>query len=131
MNTVKETHAIAQKSARRLTDLTAALLDLALISEQEHEFKTSDLNLIMSGIIELLNQSILDTNTQISVSNLPVVHGNSALLSRLFLNLVSNAIKYRKPGRNPEILIKHEDFNTNTDYVTCLLYTSPSPRDRG
>src|SRR5690606_34256290 len=48
------------------------------------------------------------TGAQIQVSELPKIWGIPSLLRQLFQNLVSNAIKFRKPDMVPTILIAQE-----------------------
>ncbi|MFK7861648.1 MAG: ATP-binding protein [Granulosicoccus sp.] len=113
---VRETHEIAQKSAMRLTELTAALLDLALITEQEHEIVSTDMNSVMRSVTELLVRDISDSNAIVEIDQLPTIHSNGGLLTRLFLNMVSNAMKYAHPDRTPNIRIRRE-----TDEDDCVV----------
>jgi len=64
-----------------------------------------NLSTVYTKINERLAQSITETNTVLSIEKLPNLIGEEVLLTQLFQNLVSNAIKYRHPERNPEITI--------------------------
>lgn len=111
--TVLETHGIAQRSAKRLNDLTAALLDLALITEQQHTLEPIDLNTIVVSANQMLDTDIKSANATVKVETLPTVNANAGLLSRLFLNLVSNALKYAHPKRTPVIKIHNIDSKSH------------------
>lgn len=79
--------------------------------------------------LELL---ISETNTNISCNSLPVLHGVPFQLHQLFLNLITNAIKFRHPNRTPKIRIEcapmdraqlpEELLIKNRDYV-CLIFS--------
>lgn len=112
-DSVRHTHGIAQRSAKRLTDLTAAILDLTSITEQAHKFESTNLNLLLRTVTELLDQDITDCNATIEINTLPTVKVNQGLISRLFLNLVSNSLKYAHPDRKPSVLIKQEDSDND------------------
>lgn len=117
---VRETHAIAHRSAKRLTDLTAALLDLTLITEQKHEFNPTDLNVVVSSITDLLAQEIADSCATIEIDELPTIEANSGLISRLFLNLISNSLKYAHPERKPRVEIR----SASDEKDSVIIYVS-------
>ncbi|NNF23494.1 MAG: GAF domain-containing protein [Rhodobacteraceae bacterium] len=100
---VKQTHAIAQNSANRLSDLTSGLLELAVIREQEHHFASADLGRIAADVREMLSAQVQETGAEITIGALPTLLVNERLMLRLFLNLFGNALKYRDPGRTPRI----------------------------
>jgi PAS domain S-box-containing protein len=55
-----------------------------------------------------LQARIEECDAKIDRGPLPSVHGDATQLSRLFLNLVINSIKYRHPDRTPEIRVAAE-----------------------
>ncbi len=117
---VKQTHAIARKSARRLSDLTSGLMELSMTTEQAHEFHSTNLATTVSDALELLALPIEETGAAITVSEMPVIQANEMLLLRLFLNLISNAIKYSHPTRPPVI---HINAHTTQNGTTVISVT--------
>lgn len=103
--TVKETHAYAKNSAKRLSDLTNGLLELSLIRDKAHTFERVDLNKIGRDCVELLSAEIEDLKATVTIDALPSIEGNENLLMRLFLNLVGNGLKYRNAGQAPKLHI--------------------------
>ena len=104
---VRATHKIAQKSSRRMADLTESLLELAVLDEQEKiSFETVDIRKTMEDIKHLLTAQIEEKSAELIVTELPEVFGNERLLLRLFMNLIANALKFSLPNRPPEIVIK-------------------------
>ncbi|ASJ75683.1 ATP-binding protein [Granulosicoccus antarcticus] len=115
---VKQTHAIAKKSARRLSDLISGLMEFSMTSEQAHEFHSTDLATTVSDALELLALSIKESAAEITVSEMPVIHANEILMLRLFLNLISNAIKYKHPDRCPVIHINSQTAENGCTVIT-------------
>ncbi|MEP4336569.1 MAG: ATP-binding protein [Roseobacter sp.] len=107
---VREMHAVAATSARRLTKLTTGLLDLAAIGQKNFEFKPIALGSIFEDAQEMLNLQLTEVGATVTFGALPTVLGNELLLLRLALNLFENAIKFRSSERllNINISTIHE-----------------------
>ena len=101
--TFKRTHALASRSIDRLSSLTSSLLELAVMDDQEHEFRSVDLESVLSDVRDLLSASIEEGGAEIRVGAMPTLVANEPLVLRLLLNLVGNALKYRHPERAPRI----------------------------
>ena len=89
-------------SAARMTNLVKGLLDYARLGKNE-EFERIDFNEIVEEVVNDLEISIQSSKAKIRVNKLPVLNGLKMEIRLLFQNLISNAIKYRKPDCNPEI----------------------------
>lgn len=96
---VRETHAIAAGSARRLKELTSGLLELAVLREQKHEFSEVNLSAIAEEIGSMLSLQLTEARGRLEIGSLPTAMANERLILRLFLNLIGNAIKYRDPDK--------------------------------
>ena len=70
------------------------------------------MNTVFEEIIEELSLTIEEKNAHISIDHLPTVLGTRFQIQQLFINLVSNALKYVKSDVSPIITIKVEEFNT-------------------
>lgn len=64
-----------------------------------------DLNGIIQQLLENLEVDTEQTGAIIQVDPLPTVQGNGRRLQQLFQNLLSNALKYTKPGEAPQIAV--------------------------
>lgn len=91
-------------SARRLSDLIREILQFSTVDELHPDAKV-DLNEVVAKVVDGLSALIDDTATEIVPEHLPIVAGDPVQLERLLSNLVSNAIKYRQPGRPAHIEI--------------------------
>jgi chemotaxis family two-component system sensor kinase Cph1 len=66
----------------------------------------TDCNAVLNRALQNLESTIRDTNAHITRDSLPTVLAGETPLLQLFQNLVSNAVKYRHPDRNPRIHVK-------------------------
>ena len=95
----------AQKGTEQMDLLIKDILEYSRLSNVLPATQVVNLSTVYTKINERLAQSITETNTVLSIEKLPNLIGEEVLLTQLFQNLVSNAIKYRHPERNPEITI--------------------------
>ncbi|SIT15412.1 Bacteriophytochrome (light-regulated signal transduction histidine kinase) [Roseivivax lentus] len=102
---VRENHAMAKIYAARLTDLTSGLLELEMVTGQKHSFTDVDPTRAARDARDLLGVQIEEAEADFEIAQMPLVRGNLHLLMRLFLNLGSNALKYRDPDRAPRVRI--------------------------
>jgi signal transduction histidine kinase len=71
------------------------LLEYAMAVKQDKVQASINLGGALSSALEDLQVSVQDSGTHVMSENLPIVQGDASALRQLFLNLVSNAIKYR------------------------------------
>lgn len=103
LDSVEGHRTLASASAIKLEKLTESLLELSLLHEKNFDPVEVDLNAVMQDVKELLASEFKEYGAEIQFHDLPKSTGNHQLLTRLFLNLVSNALKYRKPDQSPRI----------------------------
>jgi len=93
----------------RMNNLLDGLLKYATVGRGAQELKVVDLNdtmLICQANLRLL---IEETETKLEVGELPSILGIGSLLSQLFQNIISNAIKFRNKDTIPEVAIRSEE----------------------
>jgi chemotaxis family two-component system sensor kinase Cph1 len=101
-----QSHELASKitsSTQRMQTMINDVLTLSTI-DAATVFTRVDLNEVLKEVLEDLEVKILEKQAILTVGDLPQVSGNKSYLSQLFLNLVSNALKFSK--RIPEIKIE-------------------------
>lgn len=86
-----------EKSAGRMQDLISALLSYAEVGASSAETTPVALGPVISTVLLDLEEEVQQQQAVVTVLELPTVEGNSALLGQLFQNLLTNALKYRKP----------------------------------
>lgn len=101
-------------SSLRMQTMIQDILTLSTISVNP-KFQEVRLNDAVDVALEDIEMKILDKKARIDVGELPVVNGNKEYLAQLFVNLISNALKFST--REPIIQISGE---TTADHV--LVY---------
>jgi len=103
---VRQCQEIASLSATKLQQLTEALIELTLLTEEAPEFTSVDLFETMADVEGLIAGELKETSGKIVLTDLPKVSGSETMLTRLFLNIVGNALKYRRKDVTPEVEVK-------------------------
>jgi len=80
----------------RMIALVKGLLDYSRIG-QNKKLSIVDCNAIMEHVKNDLSMAIEDSKAEIIVDKLPIIKGYETEIRLLFQNLVSNALKFRKP----------------------------------
>ncbi|WP_431061627.1 PAS domain-containing sensor histidine kinase [Methanobacterium sp.] len=93
------------------------LLEYSRVGTKGEEFKPADMNEILNKTIQSLNTSIKEIDTNIKVDELPVVMGDGNQLQRVFQNLISNAIKFKKQEEPLKIHVYANKDICNNEYV--------------
>jgi PAS domain S-box-containing protein len=92
-------------AAERMQKLIDALLNFSRLENDPEARQQIDMNELMQEIVSGLQTPIEKKDARIDVSTLPMIDGIPIQISQLFTNLLSNALKYSKSDRRPEIKI--------------------------
>jgi hypothetical protein len=92
-------------STHRMSTLIDDLLMYSHVSRGIEIKESIDLNQKVKAVLEDLELEIEEKRAKVLVDVLPTIKGHRRQLQQLFQNLISNAIKYNKPGINPEVRI--------------------------
>jgi PAS domain S-box-containing protein len=112
-----------QDGATRMEALVRDLLAYARITKFEKPSEKIDANLAFESALQTLGGSISENNAKVEcVGSLPSLRIHFAHLQQLFQNLIGNAIKYRKPGIPPIVLVRAK---------RCPPYWEVSIQDNG
>lgn len=80
-------------SGERLTHVVQGMYELAKLGAKATKMEFVDLNIVLGQLVSDLSLDE-EANIEIEISDLPKVWGNQSLLSRLFSNLITNAVKH-------------------------------------
>ncbi|MBV9867940.1 MAG: PAS domain S-box protein [Abitibacteriaceae bacterium] len=94
-----------QSAAARMNGLIKDLLCLSRISTQARPFVRVSLPDVMQGVLSDLELRIEQTGAQVEVGPLPELQADPAQMHQLLLNLVTNALKFQRPGAAPVIRV--------------------------
>lgn len=93
-------------AATRMQQLLNDLLEYSKITQAQIRLGPVNLQSAVSEALALLESDIRARNVEVSVQeNLPLVQGHAATVVLLINNLVSNALKFVPPDRQPHISI--------------------------
>jgi PAS domain S-box-containing protein len=92
--------------AKRLQSMIQGLLDYSRVGTQGEEFKDFNTEEALNFALSNLKSSIEECHAEVIYDSLPVVHADGEQISRVFQNLMGNALKFRKEGVQPKIHIK-------------------------
>jgi PAS domain S-box-containing protein len=93
-------------SANKMQSLIENLLAFSQVSNDESTFETVNLNEVLDSVKNDLELLISEKQAVIKCDKLPVITGVNFQMHQLFLNLISNAIKFAREGEPPYIEIK-------------------------
>ncbi|MCF2447224.1 PAS domain-containing protein [Dyadobacter sp. CY345] len=97
-----------QGAAKRMSFLIEDLLAFSRVSTQRDTTSQVSLNKTVKSVLNDLELVIHETGAQIHIGELPTIPGDVLQLGQLFQNLISNAIKFHKPGTAPVVKITSE-----------------------
>lgn len=92
-------------SAGRMDKLIQDVLSYSRIVRGELAFEKVDLDRLVRDIVETYPAFAPDKIDVAIPEPLPVVHGNEAMLTQIFSNLIGNAQKFVAPGTKPRVQI--------------------------
>ncbi|MFB9293079.1 sensor histidine kinase [Persicitalea jodogahamensis] len=99
------------KSASRMQLLIDDLLAFSRSIDSPREIEQVDLNDILRDVRANIKGKMQEHNADIRSDTLPTVTGYGNQLTQLFENILSNSLKYCKPGLCPEIVITSSEIS--------------------
>lgn len=109
-------------AANVMKDLLDDLLNLSRIGRQMSMHIDVPVKNIVAEILDMLAIKITEHNIKITIDpNLPVINVEEARFKEVFLNLIENAIKYRREGIEAEVSIGVCDDGTDSKNITIYV----------
>jgi PAS domain S-box-containing protein len=96
------------QNARQMID---GLMQFSRLSTKGHWFEKVNLNDVLAEVLTDLEIPIEETKAKVDVGLLPEMDAIRTQIKQLFTNLISNALKFRKPGFTPEILVRSKKLS--------------------
>ena len=106
--------------ANRMQNLLIDLVNYSRAMKGDKAFATTDLNAIANDVLQELSLNIDERKALIKIGKLPEINAIPAQIHQLFVNLMSNALKFTKPGDQPQIKLAEEKIaeNESRDGIT-------------
>ncbi len=93
-------------AADRMSALIDGLLTLARVTSKAAPFVPTDLNVVLTEVLDDLQIRMQDTDAQLEADRLPTVDADPVQMRQLFQNLIGNGLKYQLAGNRPLIQIR-------------------------
>jgi len=97
-----------QAAAKQMQSFIIALLSYSRISTKAQTSEVIDLNDTLENVLRDLDLQIEESNANIYVRDLPTVRADPIQMHQLFLNLISNSLKFRKSDTRAVIDVQGE-----------------------
>ena len=121
-----------QTSSRRMESLIRDVLTYSEVNKETELFTDVDLNTIVDDVKSDFEVAIEQGQASITFDRLPVIEAIQLQMSQLFSNLISNALKFAKPGVTSRVEItssqpsdadlRNAGLSTGKEY--CLIKVS-------
>lgn len=98
----------------RMQRLITDLLEYSRSGHRELRAVEVDLNDVVQRVRKDLKARLDETGGRIDAEALPAVHGDEMQLGRVVQNLVSNGLKFKRPGESPVVTISGEKNGEHT-----------------
>jgi signal transduction histidine kinase len=99
--------------SERMTSMLQGLLDYATVGQNARPAETVNLNDAIEDTLAILYVRVQENEAKFVIDSLPTVQTHKILVLQLLQNLVSNAIKFKKPDIAPIIKISYETSATH------------------
>ncbi|HUC80216.1 MAG TPA: response regulator [Flavisolibacter sp.] len=93
------------KASGRMQKLISDLLIFSRPADTKDSFVEVDLQELVAEVLSDMEVEIEKSSAQIRVESLPKLRGIPSQMRQLFQNLISNAIKFRKPDAHPKVSV--------------------------
>lgn len=97
-------------ASQRMRNLIDDLLTLSRVSSQGNPNVPVDLAAVAEQVLADLEVAIEKSGGRLEVGDLPTIEADPTQMRQLLQNLISNALKFQKPGEPPLVKIKSQLF---------------------
>jgi signal transduction histidine kinase len=110
-------------NAQQFSMMIKDLSEFSNLDQMEETLEQVDLNKVVGDVIIQVDQQLKFNEAKIEVGHLPVINGIILQMEQLFYHLITNALKFARPGVPPDIKI-----SANETGVSSISYP-PSLED--
>jgi signal transduction histidine kinase len=107
----------ANAAAERMQNLIEDLLRFSRVATHGRPFAPVNLQTIAEEVLSDLEAQVEQSDAVVELGKLPTISADALQMRQLMQNLISNAIKFRRPGVAPEVVIT-ADINDEETRIT-------------
>ena len=111
--------AVIRDSSKRMGTLIDDLLAFSRLGRQAMQHEIVDMQALVDSVVEQVRRKDDYPNSHLQIGQLPGCRGDRALLQQVWVNLVSNALKYSRTVAQPMIRISGHETSFETIYVVA------------
>jgi light-regulated signal transduction histidine kinase (bacteriophytochrome) len=104
---IAETMDFIVAESRRAKQLVDDLLAYTRMGVEGRRFEEVDTSALVRRVLRSLSTAVAESGLEVTVGDLPAVHGDATLLFQVFQNLFSNAMKFHA-GQAPRVTVRAE-----------------------
>jgi signal transduction histidine kinase len=93
----------ANASAERMQQLVEDLLRFSRVATHGRAFAPVDVGRVVREVLDDLDEAVSSADAVVRVGSLPTISADGFQIRQLFQNLISNALKFRREGVQPQI----------------------------
>ncbi|PVX47394.1 hypothetical protein C8C85_3334 [Flavobacterium sp. 103] len=108
-------------AANKMQTLLIDLLNYSRVAKGDKIFSKINLQDLVEQCIQDLSVNIEEKKAEIEVIDLPEINGIGFQIEQLFVNLISNSLKYSKENIPPKISIKSEKISGKEMYNSRII----------
>ena len=106
----QQVHMAIQNGLQAVNQMERLIRDLLDSSRLDHdgmqlEFGNCDLTIVLAEVLQTLRYEIEENDVHIRIEPLPQIQADSWAMTKVFMNLLGNAIAYRAPDRVPVVSV--------------------------
>lgn len=110
-----------KSSANRMQNLMIDLVNYSRTIKDDKTFVKTDFNELLEDVVQELSVNIEEKNAKIEIGPMPKINAVQFQIHQLFVNLISNSLKYSKTDTPPVIKIKSGKIGTKEKYGDIVL----------
>ncbi len=103
-----------QKAAGRMQVLIEDLMTFSRVTTQAQPFVPVDLQLVAEEVLSDLEMRIETSNGRVEISKLATIDADPTQMRQLLQNLISNALKFNRPGIPPVVKVGGQFLENNS-----------------
>ncbi len=130
----KDVLQMSMQTVDRMQDLIEDVLDYTRIIGKPLVYGPVDLNDCIKTVMADLSADIIEKEAEIHVGELPVINGLQSQMNVFLQNMITNALKFHKPGTKPQLRItSSRDIDNELVLITFVdkgIGIAPHNQDR-